>query len=622
MLKYKLLIPAFFAMAVYGQELYMPYNIQNAYNKQFRSFDGRPGSKYFQNESTYRIKANFDPETRVLKGKAWIVYQNNSPQTITRIVMRLYQDYFKKGNLRDKPVHADDVHNGVQIGHLTINDSLLNVNDPSKVIRRGTLMIIDLDDYLMPGKDLKISVDWEFLFPGKTTERFGRYNMSSYFIAYWYPQVAVFDDIDGWDYTDYNGTQEFYTDFSDFNCEITVPADYLTWATGEWLNPEDILSAQFLQRYNEAKTSVNTYRVISPDEFSKMSKNRRLNTFKYKANNVTDFAFAVSNNYFWDMKSIQCNETEEPVTLHALYPSKSGNYNKVTDIASEAVCNLSQNTVGLPFPFKNMIAFNGSGGMEFPMMMNTGYENDYYRLVTVTNHEACHMYFPFMVGTNEKKYAWMDEGLVTFLAKEADLAIFPEKNPYSDLLAIFRSFSGDEQDIALMVPSNQLRGRAYQVHAYYRSAAAFFFLRQYMGEEKFKMALKEFILQWKNKHPTPYDFFFTFNRVAGEDLYWYWDAWYFKTGWVDLAVSKVETIENGYKIFVENAGRLPVSYIIGIVYTDGSVETVDISSNTWKKNYASFTYTLETEKRIKQIYIPDDMLPDKNPLNNIYQVNN
>ncbi|MBN2613380.1 MAG: M1 family metallopeptidase [Bacteroidales bacterium] len=621
--KIAVIIPALFSMTVSGQPLYMPYNVQEAYNNAFRSYDGKPGEKYFQNKSSYRIKAGFNPETRVLKGRARIVYQNNSQEILTRIVMRLYPDYFKKGNPRDKAVHPADVHEGVLIKHLSVNDSLFNVNDPAKIIRSGTLMIINLEeDLLMPGKSLEISIGWEFMFPGKTTERFGTYHNTSFFVAYWYPQIAVFDDIDGWDYTDYNGTQEFYNDFSDFNCEITVPSDYLTWATGEWLNADDILSPQYLQRYNEAKTAGTTVQVISPDEIGKISKNRKSNTFKYTASNVTDFAFAVSKNYTWDMKSIQCSETDEPVIVHALYPSKSGKYNKVTDITSDAVCHFAQTIVGVPFPFNNLISFNGSGGMEFPMMMNTGYETDYYRLVTVTTHEACHMYFPFLVGTNEKKYAWMDEGFVTFLAKEADQIIMPEINPYTDILSIFRSFSGDEQDVALMVPSNQLRGRTYQVHAYYRSSAAIYFLKLYLGDEKFQLALKDFILHWKGRHPTPYDLFFTFNRVAGENLNWFWDAWFFKTGWVDLGVSDVEQIDKGYKIYIENKGMLPVPYNIGIVYTDGSGDTLDISANTWKKNYSHDLHTLKTEKTIKQVYIPDKQLPDKNPVNNYYHVKN
>ncbi len=607
---------------VSGFELYIPYNIQIAYEKGTRSYDGRPGPDYFQNKSSYRIKADFDPDSKILKGREWITYQNNSPEVLNRIVIRLYQDYFKKGNSRDKAVNPSDVYNGTKIKYLSINDTVYNIEDPLSITRSGTSMIVLLQDYLLPRKSLKIVIDWEFKFPEKTTERFGTYNNTSFMVAYWYPQIAVFDDIDGWDYIGYNGTQEFYNDFNNFNCEITVPSKYLVWATGEWLNPDEILKEKYLSRYNQSKTSDVVIQIVSGNELERPSKGRKKSIFRFKAENVPDFAFATSNNYVWDARSIQCSDYGTRKTVNAVYSKKSEGFKSAADITAMSICKLSTNYVDVLFPFSNLTAFNGSEGMEFPMMINIGNFSTYKGMVYVISHETGHMYFPFMVGTNEQKYAWMDEGFVTFLAKLADGDLTDNKNPFNDILNIFEAFSGNEEDVALMVPSNQLRGITYQMQAYYRSSTALYYLREYLGQELFQKALIEYINRWQGKHPTPYDFFFTFNNVTAKDLNWFWDAWFFHSGWIDLAVENVESIKNGYKIIIQNTGKLPVTFNLNLLYEDNETETISIPVDSWKNNLKDFVFIKNTIRKIKQVYLNDTFLPDKNKENNYYQLNN
>jgi hypothetical protein len=605
---------------VISQELYIPYNIVEAYESGSRQIDGRPGPDYFQNKSSYKIKAEFDPDSKKLTGKEWITYYNNSNEILTRIVFKLYQDYFKKGGIRDKSVNPDDLHDGTRITCLSVNDTVYDVSDPFKIIRSGTNMVIMLEDYMLPKTALKIMVEWEFNFPVKTTERFGTYNKSSFFVAYWYPQVAVFDDIDGWDIIEYTGTQEFYNDFNDFSCEITVPSDYLVWATGDWLNPDKILKETYLQLYNLAKSSDEIVHIITGKELTKPSINKRKNVFEYNATNVTDFAFAVSKKYLWDARSVQCMNSDERVLINALYSKKAVEFQNVPDIAAKSICLLADDIIGIPFPFNNLTAFQGSEGMEFPMMINDEDYADYKGTVNVTAHEIGHTYFPFLVGTNEKKYAWMDEGLVTFLPKEIERVLTNDNFPYHNNLAIFKAFSGDEQEVALMIPSNQLRGIAYQVHAYYRSSVAFFYLRDYLGKEDFQKALKEFIGRWAGKHPTPYDFFYTFNEVTGMDLNWFWSAWFFNEGWVDLSVENIEIQDETYFILIENPGGLPVPVDLNFVYTDGETESVSIKADCWKQDNKRFTYKKTSTKKIRQVYINEKYLPDKNSENNYFLI--
>ncbi len=601
-----------------SQELYIPYNIVQAYESGSRSDDGRPGPEYFQNKSSYRIKAEFDPDLKILKGKEWITYDNRSNDVLTRIVFKLYQDYYQRGGIRDKSISPDDLHDGTRIKYLSVNDMVFDVSDPLKVIRSGTNMIVMLEEYLLPKAALKIIIEWEFDFPVKTTERFGTYNKCSFFVGYWYPQVAVYDDIDGWDVIEYNGTQEFYNDFNDYECEITVPSEYLVWATGNWLNPDDILKDIYLERYNMAKSSDEVVHIITAKDFKNHSRNKRKSVFKYYASHVTDFAFAVSKKYLWDARSVQCSGNEERITAHAVYSKKAYEFHQVPDIAAQSICLLADEIIGVPFPFDHLVAFHGSEGMEFPMMINDGDYSDYKGTVDVTAHEIGHTYFPFLVGTNEKKYAWMDEGLITFLPKEILRILVKDDFPYQSDLAIFKAFSGDEQEVALMIPSNQLRGITYQVHAYYRSSVAFYFLSDYLGNDDFKKALKEFISRWEGKHPTPYDFFFTFNDVTGQDLNWFWDAWFFNPGWVDLSVANVEVQDETCLVRIENKGGLPVPIDLNFIYTDGKTESVKINADCWKKDYNRLSYKKVLSGKIRQVYIDEKHLPDKNPVNNYF----
>ncbi|MBN2214694.1 MAG: M1 family metallopeptidase [Bacteroidales bacterium] len=616
----QLCLLALVSLHVVSQELYIPHNISKAYESGTRRYDGRPGTGYFQNKSSYRIKAEFDPHSKILKGKEWIIYENNSNEVLTRIVFRLYQDYYEKGGIRDKRVHPDDLHDGTRIRYLSVNDNVYDVSDPLKVIRNGTNMVVMLGDYLLPKTALKIVIEWEFDFPERTTERFGTYHASSFFVAYWYPQVSVFDDIDGWDNIEYNGTQEFYNDFNDYDCEITVPSDYLVWATGDWLNPDDILKEAYLQRYNLARSSDQVVHIVSAKDMFRPSRNKRKNVYHFSAANVTDFAFAASRKYLWDARSVRCSAGEERMLVHAVYSKKAAEFHNVPDIAARTICLLADEIIGIPFPFKSLIAFNGSDGMEFPMMINDEDYPDYKGTVNVTAHEIAHSYFPFLVGTNEKKYAWMDEGLVTFLPKEVERILTGDQYPYHNNLAVFKAFSGEEQEVPLMVPSNQLRGITYQVHAYYRSSVAFFYLRDYLGTEDFQMALKEFIKRWEGKHPTPYDFFFTFNDVTGKDLNWFWDAWFFNPGWVDLSVADVEVRDKTCRVVIENKGGLPVPVDLNFIYTGGKTETVRIDADCWNKDKSRHIYEKILSDQIRQVYIDEKYLPDKHPENNYFLI--
>ena len=601
-----------------AQELYMPYNILQAYQKGSRSYSGEPGKNYFQNGSEYRIKVDFDPVTGELNGEETIVYSNNSKDTLTRMVIRLYQDVFKKGNIRDEAVDPSDVTNGVLIKSLSVDGRDYDTSNTQVVRRKGTNLFLWLQSPVYPGEKARLKISWNVRMPLKTQRRFGKYNEISHFVAYWYPQISVYDDIDGWDVLDYTTTQEFYNDYSGFDVDITVPSGYLVWAAGKWQNADKILNEPFLSRFKEAQHADSVIHIVTAGEREKggIVKGDKPLTWKFKADHITDFSFAVSNSYLWDAVSAVADSiTGRRTVVHAVYPENSTDFYDVAAIGKECVTLLSTKVIGIPFPYDKLTAFNGKRGMEFPMMINDGDYGYYMGAVDVTSHEMTHAYFPFMVGTNERKYAWMDEGLATLLPKEIMQLKNPYFNPYEEIIRAFEYYSGEEQEVPLMIPSNQTRGWTYQQQAYWHAATAFYFLSRLLGEKEFKAALREFIRRWEGKHPIPYDFFFTFNNFTGKDLNWYWNAWFFQPGWADLAIKDFKSGNDSVRITIKKKGALPVPVKLKINFTDGSSAEINESLSVWKDTN-EYIIKRKFDKTISALYLGDDMIPDKDPSDN------
>ncbi|MBN1639257.1 MAG: hypothetical protein JW866_09830, partial [Ignavibacteriales bacterium] len=233
--------------------LFIPVNIQEAYENGTRNLDGTPGSNYWQNSSDYTIKAELDPTTRKISGYEKIIYYNNSPNSLSEIVIRLYQDFFRKGNSRDFQISPFDITNGVEISKIKINGKEINLSpDAWKTRREGTNLFIYMEDQVIPNSSVQIEIEWSFIVSKYSNVRMGRYDSTSYFIGHWYPQVAVYDDIDGWDENDYTGYTEFYNDFSNFDVEITVPENFVVWSTGILQNPDNVLENKYLSRYEQS----------------------------------------------------------------------------------------------------------------------------------------------------------------------------------------------------------------------------------------------------------------------------------------------------------------------------------------------------------------------------------
>jgi len=619
---------SFLPLVAQNPDLYIPLEIQNAYLKGTRNKNGQPGPRYWQNHSDYKIQVELEPATRTIRGQETVVYFNDSPDTLRQLVVRLYPDIFKKGNARDDAVlYSDDITNGVHISQLQVNSAAIDLNAPRSLAKRiGTNMIIGLGaSPLLPNSTLRLEIKWDYTLPKETHIREGTYGENTFFVAYWYPQIAVYDDIDGWDVLDYNGTQEFYNDFSNFNVEIKVPANFLVWATGTWQNPQEVLSDTYLKRYQTATQTDQILQIVTADDLKKggITAQQAQNSWKYRAEKVPDFAFATSNRYLWDATSVTVDAaTSRRTTVGAAYDPNSKDFYEVARYGRQSVEYFSRVLPGIPFPYPNLTVFNGSGGMEFPMMINDGSSNTLEGAAEVTAHEIAHTYFPFYMGINERKYAWMDEGWAQFLPNEIPFkatAQSSEAFKVQQANARYLSyFAGREMEMPMMIPSYLLKGSSYGFATYFRPGVAYAILQDMMGKDKFKAVLNEYMRRWNGKHPLPYDFFYSFNDAAKEDLNWFWKSWFFEAGYPDLAILRVSEGKQT-KITIGRKGRLPVPIRLKVIFADGSEESLSETANVWKNGQNEFTLTRKFNKPIRQIQLGDALVPDVNPLDNQYQ---
>ncbi|MBC8181923.1 M1 family metallopeptidase [candidate division KSB1 bacterium] len=600
-------------------DLYMPKNIQKAYDNKTRSMDGAPGSAYWQNRADYSINVSFDPATRIVKGSETITYFNNSPDDLNQLIIHLFPNLYKKGNSRDFDVEFADESDGVQIEKMTVNGENINTSPESKSIEyQHSNLKLRLPEPLLYEKKLKLKIDWNYVLNKGSHQRTGAVDSTSFFIAYFFPRIAVYDDIDGWNDFAYTGTAEFYNDFGDFIVSVTVPENYIVWATGTLTNPEKVLREKYLKRYREAFTSNNIIHIVDSTECYLQNISKE-NTWKFKAKNVTDFAFAISDHYLWDATSLIVDKkTNRRVFIDAAYHKHAEDFYHVAGIARQAVEFMSYRFPGLPFPFPKVTVFNGADGMEYPMMVNDIAKEDINEAIKLTAHEILHSYLPFYVGCNETKYAWMDEGFTSFGDYLIISNLFSVEDANFYFLDDYRGQAGDFLDTPLFTTSEWLKRPVYTYNSYPKPASFFIVLQDYFGEEKFKKIIHEFMNRWNGKHPTPYDFFFTLYNVSGENLNWLIKPWFYEFGYVDLAVKEVSQKNKNYKIIVEKKGNIPVPIELKIIFADESEKLIEETAGVWKDGKSLYPIEVQFLKKIKSIKLIDKSLIDADLSNNIF----
>ncbi len=575
------------------KNLYMPREFIQAYANGTRAYDGNPGVNYFQNRADYNIKVELIPEKKMLIGSEHITYKNNSPDNLSYIYMSIYQNLYKKGEARDINVDIKNIHNGVEIKSVKINGVKIK---SSSLSYYSTVMYFKLPDKILSDSETDIEIEWEQKIPLTALRRFGTYEDSNIFIGYWYPKMNVYDDIVGWNTFAQGGNTELYSNYGDYDVEVTVPAEYNVWSSGLLQNIDEIFRDKYIKRINMASLSDEVIQIISEKDRNEgnITKAGEKHKWKFKGDYLPDFAFAISNKYLWDATSIQIKDKR--ILINAVYNKTSKNYRNVAELSRKSIEYYSNKLFATPYPYPLLTAFNGENqGAEYPAMINDQeYDND-FETTFVTTHEIAHTYFPYYVGINEQEYSWMDEGLAGLIGISAMAEFMGSKE--ADLFNLFKKAYHKKSgqfavDIPLMGGTHNAGDFTYGFITYERPMTAFVLLLDYFGKEKFYQIIQEFLHRWKGKHATPYDLFNVFNEVAGENLDWFWKPWFFEFGYADLGLGAVKQGKNETNIRIDNIGGFPIPINLIIKYMDGTVKTTKVKMDIWKTGNKSHSLTV------------------------------
>ncbi|HEY0426417.1 MAG TPA: M1 family metallopeptidase [Pyrinomonadaceae bacterium] len=612
----------FACINIYAQQLYVPRDVQMAFRNGTRAADGTPGKNYWQNTARYNISISAAPPNRTITGTEEITYVNNSPNALENIVFRLTLNSHRPEAPREYEFLSEYLSSGVQIDEY-------RENGKAKEWKQGkgnTWQAVKLDQKLAPHESIKISFKWHYEISVESG-REGSLDPNTFFLAYFYPRVAVYDDIDGWDRTDFTEGHEFYNDFNDYTFEITVPKNYVVWATGDLLNADETLQPEFAKRLKDSYASDDVIHIAKSKELANNSVTAQTDTvtWKWKADNVSDVAAALSNHYVWDGGSVIVdNATKRRASVQATYNPEAKDFEKMVEYGKHGLEWASNNFPGVPYPYNKTTIFRGVADMEYPMMVNDSSQKDPNFTRFIVEHELLHSWFPFYMGVNEQRYGFMDEGWTTAFEnligrddlgdKTAD-AFFKQfrvegwiKNPSAD------------QDLPIIIPGDARVGAGFFNNEYGKAALGYLAIKDLLGDAEFKKCLHEFMNRWHGKHPLPWDMFNSFNSASGKDLNWFFNNWFFSNGYIDLALESATPTSNGYTVTINNIGGFAAPVDIIVNYDDGKTETLHQTPEIWSKNLKEATVNIVAKKKIKSIALDGGIFMDADETNNKIQI--
>lgn len=609
-----------------------------SYGDEVRTAAGTPGPKYWQNEADYTIKATLDDVNQTISGEVQIFYKNNSPEPLRFLWLQLDQNIYKSDSRGTAitPVgggrYADHgFEGGYNIQSLSV--SYQGREQKIHYIINDTRMQIFLPDPLKAnGDSLSITIRYDFGIPEHGTDRMGRLETENgwiYTIAQWYPRMCVFDNVLGWNTLPYIGAGEFYLDYGNYDFTITTAGDQLVVASGELLNPKEVLTPEQIKRLEEARKSDKTVMIRTEDEV--VQKKGRLKKDKlvwhFRCEHTRDVAFGASNAFVWDAARINLPAGKKSLAM-SVYPLESATdsaWKRSTEFTK--ACIESYSTRWYPYPYPNAVNVAGPiSGMEYPGIVFCYLLSSGKELWGVTNHEFGHTWFPMIVGSNERKYPWMDEGFNTFINSVADQDFnageYYRKPKYREVSARF--FQPNSE--AIMTLPDVTDAHYLGVAAYVKPGMGLEMLRyQILGKERFDSAFRYYISSWAFKHPTPWDFFHAMENGSGEDLSWFWRGWFINNWKVDQAVTNVEYVgsnpANGALITIQNREKLPMPATVEIKEVGGKTSRVNLPVEIWYKS-GEWKFIYPSTRKIESVTIdPDNMLPDVNEGNNVWKGN-
>lgn len=606
---------------------------------EYRAANGEPGPAYWQNKADYDINVNFDDAKSEIKATVLLTYKNNSPQHLPYIWLQLDQNLFNdssRGQAKMPPTGRSrygDANSTFAGGFKLTAVKLVNgsAETNANYLVTDTRMQVRLaNPVAAKGGELKLKIEYSYTIPTYGADRTGileSKNGNIFAVAQWYPRMCVFDDIRGWNTDPYLGASEFYLEYGDFNVNITAPASLIVVGSGDLLNPADVMTAQQLQRYNQAKESDQTVLIRNAKEVtdSKSRPNKPFVTWKFRIEHSRDFAWAASKSFIWDAAKINLPSGKKALAM-SVYPVESDGkdaWGRSTEYTKASIEHYSKRWYEFPYPAAVNVAGN-VGGMEYPGIVFCSARAKTAGLWGVTDHEFGHTWYPMIVGSNERRYGWMDEGFNTFInnISTEDFNNGEYKRPARDAHQTATYMYGTQIEPVYTTP-DAMKERNIGNLLYFKPGYALGLLRNYiLGQDRFDYAFRKYTSDWAFKHPTPWDFFRSMENSAGEDLSWFWKGMILNSYTLDQAVSKVEYLNGDFKqgalVTVDNNGQMAMPLIVEYTTAGGKTGRKTLPVEIWQNNN-SWTFKLPTTEEVTKVVIdPDHAFPDNNEANNTW----
>jgi hypothetical protein len=606
-----------------------------------RTRTGRPGPRYWQQYARYQLRATLDPATARLEGSGIITYLNRSPDTLASVYLHLYDNLFAPTGMRNELV---PVVGGVDVRSVAVDGRPFTTlaedgRGPGYEVE-STILRLALERPLLPNDSVRMAIEWALTVPPDGAPRGGT-DGEVYFVSYWYPHVAVYDDVDRRWHTDpYMGNAEFYMGYGDYDVSLTVPAGFLIGATGTLRNPEQVLTPQVRARLDSAARGRGIVRVVRDDERGvgratpRGDADGRL-TWQFTATNVRDFAFGASDAYLWDATMAVAGDADgdgraDSAHIHAFYrpERRQWAWGHSARYGQHSIEFLSRYL--WPYAYPQMTVVDGvtsCGGMEYPMITCIGGPRDTLGLYSVTVHEIAHMWFPMRVGSDEKRYSWQDEGLTRFNQAQAMQEFFApydrERLSRENYLNLARQGSASEAgtvgEVELMRHGDlyPVGTSAFGIASYDKMATNLVALRAILGDSVFLRAYREYGRRWLEKHPQPYDLWNTFEDVSGRDLEWFWRTWFYETWTLDQALTSARRTGGSVELVIEDRGLAPMPVRLAITRAGGAVERMDVPVDVWLSGARRHVIRIPDSPRVERIAIdPEERFPDVDRRNN------
>lgn len=609
----------------------------------YRTGSGHPGPDYWQNRADYTIEARLDTASHVIRGTARIHYTNNSPDSLQALWLQLDQNRFQADSRSAKVTRSTQAASGTsgfQFSRVAVERGDEAVTPDT--LTTDTRMQVRLDAPVAPkGGTLDLVLDYRFTVPKNGRTAWAQTPRGPiYEIARWYPRVAVYDDIRGWDTLPFLGTGEFYCEYGIFDYRVTVPASMIVAGTGTLQNPDEVLTATQRRRLEAARRSDETTYIVAPDEVGnpsvRLAQDGML-TWHFRMTNTRDVAWAASPAFVWDAARIDLKHRSKgsPALAMSFYPPSSTGpeaWDRSTEYTKKTIEFFSDRLY--PYPWATAVNVAGPvGGMEYPGLAFCHQSATGYALFYLTVHELGHTWFPMIVGSNERRHAWMDEGFNTFIdvlahrlindgefAPKRDGEYAPDGgNPAREIVPVMT----DPDTAPIMTYPDVLASRLRHPIHYFKPAFGLTLLRTFiLGPERFDFAFQQYVQRWAFKHPTPQDFFRTMNDAAGEDLRWFWKGWFEKTWTLDQAVTDVTYVDGepskGALVTLKTLRRLPMPVRVRVRETDGETHRVRLPVEIWQRG-PSHSFRVDTDTRLDSVVVdPEQQLPDVNRQNNTW----